>query len=461
MRNLPKTTLILLALAATPTAWAMTAGEFAPPQPPAGLSQHPAPAAAPAAHTQKPRPALVQDGSSFVFATVKTASNSADNAGQQVTNAAKQPASLARSARMFSRTQTQGDALGLGGVQSQRASRKPLARGKALVPKHDRVRRALLRRQPAKVQIVHIALARTHTGSSFARGRGDVLSRRTSRKPLARSARMFSRTQTQGDALGLGGVQSQRASRKPIAAERQLSFRLRRKPPLPAGARLVSTRDYNLFTFPSPLRKAILPPDAPVAGKPIYLDGGHVLMLRFYPDGRQPVQLVAEMQSGVVVTMSLVPDSHKSGARITIAGPVPATASLHEYSTNPNARYVRELSKLMSGHLACPKRLHAWDSVRHDGRRVPVCWAYPLPGFTNKPLPPERIYNRLIARPVVSTGDGETVITAYILHARDHKRSVVDPGQFSWVGVHAALLTGDLVDRYHSPVLYIVTSTNH
>ena len=373
MRNLPKTTLILLALVATPTAWAMTAGEFAPPQPPAGLSQHPAPAAAPAAHTKKPRPALVQDGSSFVFATVKTASNSADNAGQQVTNAAKQPASLAR--------------------------------GKALVPKHDRVRRALLRRQPANVQIVHIA--RAHTGH------------------------------------------------KPRRQEHAMQTRM------PAGVRLVSTRDYNLFTFPSPLRKAILPPDAPVAGKPIYLDGGHVLMLRFYPDGRQPVQLVAEMQSGVVVTMSLVPDSHKSGARITIAGPVPATAPLHEYSTNPNARYVRELSKLVSGPLVCPKRLHAWDSVRHDGRRVPVCWAYPLPGFTNKPLPPERIYNRLIARPVVSTGDGETVITAYILHARDHKRSVVDPGQFSWVGVHAALLTGDLVDRYHSPVLYVVTSENH
>ena len=394
MRNLPKTTLILLALAATPAAWATTAGEFAPPQPPAGLAQSQASTAAPVARTKKPKPAMVQDGSSFVFATVKTASNSAGNAGQQVTDAAGQPASPAHD--------------------------------KTPASKPYRARRGLLRRprrRLAKVQIVHVALTRTHAGHKPRHQEHAI-------QPLAHNARMFSH----------------------IAG---------RTPPLPAGARLVSTRDYNLFTFPSPLRKAILPPDAPVAGKPIYLDGGHVLMLRFYPDGRQPVQLVAEMQSGVVVTMSLVPDSHKSGARITIAGPVPATASLHEYSTNPNARYVRELSKLMSGHLACPKRLHAWDSVRHDGRRVPVCWAYPLPGFTNKPLPPERIYNRLIARPVVSTGDGETVITAYILHARDHKRSVVDPGQFSWVGVHAALLTGDLVDRYHSPVLYIVTSTNH
>ena len=378
MRNLPKTTLILLALAATPAAWATTAGEFAPPQPPAGLAQSQASTAAPVARTKKPKPAMVQDGSSFVFATVKTASNSAGNTGQQVVATAEQPASPAHD--------------------------------KAPASKPGRIRRGLPRRprrRLAKVQIVHVALTRTHAGY------------------------------------------------KPRHQEHAA------RPPLPPGARLVSTRDYNLFTFPSPLRKAILPPDAPVAGKPIYLNGGRVLMLRFYPDGRQPVQLVAEMQSGMITTLSLVPDSHKSGTHITISAPVPATAPLHEYSTNPNARYVRELSKLMSSPMTCPKRLHAWDSVRHDGRRVPVCWAYPLPGFTNKPLPPERIYNRLIARPVVSTGDGETIITAYILHARDHKRSVVDPGQFSWVGVHAALLTGDLVDRYHSPVLYIVTSENH
>ena len=372
--------LILLALAATPAAWAMTAGEFAPPQPPAGLLHHRAPVSATTVRTKKPRPALVQDGSSFVFAP----------AGLQASKVAR------------------------GKVASNRAMPTAPARGKAPAPKPVGVRRALSTivgrtayRPPAKVQITHPA---------FAMMQADHKSRR--QKHAAR-------------------------------------------PPLPSGARLVSTRDYNLFTFPSPLRKAILPPDAPVAGKPIYLNGGRVLMLRFYPDGRQPVQLVAEMQSGLIATLSLVPDSHKSGAHITISAPVPATAPLHEYSTNPNARYVRELSKLMSSPMTCPKRLHAWDSVRHDGRRVPVCWAYPLPGFTNKPLPPERIYNRLIARPVVSTGDGETGITAYILHARDHKRSVVDPGQFSWVGVHAALLTGDLVDRYHSPVLYIVTSENH
>ena len=384
MRNLPKISsraaraFILLALAVTPTAWAMTAGEFAPPQPPAGLLHHRASAVAPVARTKKPKPALVQDGSSFVFAPVKTTGHIA---GPQAGNMARQTAPLARSAR---------------GLVIP-------ARGEAPAPKPVGVRRALFRRRPARVQIVHPALAMTQ---------GDREPRR--QKYVAR-------------------------------------------PVLPASARLVSTRDYNLLVFPSPLRKAILPPDAPVAGKPIYLNGGRVLMLRFYPDGRQPVQLVAELQSGLVVTLSLVPDPHKSGAHIVVRAPVPAAAPLHEYSANPNAHYVRYLARLVEGPMTCPKRLHGWNSVRRHGRRVPVCWGRRLQGFTRAALPPERIYNRLVARPVAAMANGNAVIAAYILHARDDRHSVVDPGQFSWVGVRAALLTGDQVDRYHSPVLYVVT----
>ena len=383
MRNLPKTSsrgaraFILLALAATPTAWAMTAGEFAPPQPPAGLLHHRAPVSAPVARTKKPKPALVQDGSSFVFAPVKTTGHIA---GPQAGNMAGQAAPPTRST----------------------SESIVHARGEAPASKPVGVRRALLRRRPARVQVQ----------SAIAMTQDDREPRR--QKHVAR-------------------------------------------PVLPANARLVSTRDYNLLVFPSPLRKAILPPDAPVAGKPIYLNGGRVLMLRFYPDGRQPVQLVAELQSGLVVTLSLVPDSHKSGAHIVVRAPVPAAAPLHEYSANPNAHYVRYLARLVEGPMTCPKRLHGWNSVRRHGRRVPVCWGRRLQGFTRAALPPERIYNRLVARPVAAMANGNVVIAAYILHARDDRHSVVDPGQFSWVGVRAALLTGDQVDRYHSPVLYVVT----
>lgn len=399
MRKSPKTPsrgarmFVLLALTATPLAWAATAGEFAPPQPPADLSHgQTGPeirrSVKTPSKTSKHKPAMVQDGSSFVFAPVKTAGHPAG----------LQAGSITRQA-----THSTYSASGLAATAHGKPSAINRTAGRQAAMPALPARLPVPSRPLTSVRIVHFAPVRTQGG----------------RKPRRQKHRA--------------------------------------RPALPASARLVSTRDYNLLVFPSPLRKAILPPDAPVAGKPIYLNGGRVLMLRFYPDNRQPVQLVAELQSGLVVTLSLVPDPHKSGARIVVRAPVPAAAPLHEYSANPNAHYVRYLARLVAGPMTCPKRLHGWDSVRRHGRRVPVCWGRRLEGFTRAALPPERIYNRLVARPVAAMANGNTVITAYILHARDDRRSVVDPGQFSWVGVRAALLTGDRVDRYHSPVLYVVT----
>ena len=405
MRNLPRTAFVLLALVATPVAWAGTAGEFAPPQPPAGMG----PAAhnvagrtphaegnvagpAPATRTEKSRPALVPDGSSFVFAPLKTAGPGPRR--RHATGIVRPPVATPKT--LPTRT-----AVKAAGIRRASLPHQPV----------------LPAERPVRTRPAHLAGPGTHAWPAHP---------------------------------AIDRVERGRTAREHVP-----------HPPLPRDVRLVSTRDYNLLMFPSPLRKAILPPDAPVAGKPLYLNGGRVLLLRFYPDGRRPVQLVAELQSGRVVTLSLVPDSHKAGAHITISAPVPATAPLHEYSTNPNARYVPTLARLVAGPLTCPKRLHDWDSVRRHGRRVPICWARRPEGFTPTALPRERIYNRLVARPVAAETYGNAVIAAYILHARDHKRSIVDPGQFSWVGVRAALLTGDRVDRYHSPVLYVVTSENH
>ena len=228
--------------------------------------------------------------------------------------------------------------------------------------------------------------------------------------------------------------------------------------PLPQGTVAVSTGDYNIFAFPVPLREAILPPGAPVAGKPVYLSGGRILMLRFYPDGRMPVQLVAELDDAAVVTLTLVPESSLVGQRINVRVPMPVSASLHEHRSDPNARFVPYLAKLVMRPTVCPRHVRSWNSRRslHGDRRVPVCWARRLSGFSKTALPAERIYNRVLARPVDAATNGNVVIYTYVLTSRHHDRSVVDPGQFSWSGVRAALLTGGLVGPHHSPVLYIV-----
>ena len=201
--------------------------------------------------------------------------------------------------------------------------------------------------------------------------------------------------------------------------------------PLPKNAYRVSTRDYNVFAFPEPLRRAVLPPGAPLAGKPLYMSHDQVLLLRFYPDNYRPVQMVAELRSGAVVTLSLVPDPDVAGVRIHVQVNGARLPRQRKHSADPNSRFVPELARIVAG-----------------GK---------LSGYTPAPLPPERIYDRLVAKPVASSTAGETVITQYELTARHGKRSVVDPGQFSWPGVRAALLTGSVVDAHDSPFLYVVT----
>ena len=202
---------------------------------------------------------------------------------------------------------------------------------------------------------------------------------------------------------------------------------------LPKNAYRVSTSDYNVFAFPEPLRRAVLPPGAPLAGKPLYMSHNQVLLLRFYPDDYRPVQMVAELQSGAVVTLSLVPDPEVAGVRIhvQVQGVEPQPRRQLKHAADPNSRFVTVLARVVAGRK--------------------------LSGYTPAPLPPERIYDRLVARPVASNAAGGTVITQYALTARRGKRSVVDPGQFSWPGVRAALLTGNIVDAHDSPFLYVVT----
>lgn len=73
-------------------------------------------------------------------------------------------------------------------------------------------------------------------------------------------------------------------------------------PPIP-----VSTQGYNRFTFDSPFQAVVLPPDAPVASKPVALGGNRTLLLEFSPGITEPVQMIVQMLNGQVFDLSLVP----------------------------------------------------------------------------------------------------------------------------------------------------------
>jgi hypothetical protein len=197
--------------------------------------------------------------------------------------------------------------------------------------------------------------------------------------------------------------------------------------------------DYNLLRFRRPVHKTILPPRAPLAGAPYYLDGNRVLMLRFTPDAGRPVQVVVELSDGTTRVLHLVPTKGIPGQILNFARTAGRPKQVHTIrvapisSADPNARYVPALAALAQG-------------ARPSGYRRTQ------PGLALD-------YDRLIARPVVTwiARSGTTQITMYKILPKDGAQLVLDPSQFYRPGVDAAMLTGSIADARRHPLLYLVT----
>ncbi len=202
----------------------------------------------------------------------------------------------------------------------------------------------------------------------------------------------------------------------------------------------VSVSDYNLLRFRWPVRKAILPPRAPLAGAPYYLDGNRILMLRFTPDAGRPVQVIVELSDGTTRVLHLVPTKGIPGQNLnftrTAAGRLKQVRTVRVApitSADPNARYVPALAALaQGGHPSGYRRTR--------------------PGLVLD-------YDRLIARPIVAwiTRYSATQITVYKILPKNGAQLVLDPSQFYRPGVDAAMLTGSIADARRHPLLYLVT----
>jgi hypothetical protein len=209
-------------------------------------------------------------------------------------------------------------------------------------------------------------------------------------------------------------------------------------PGRPKSTWIVSVNDYNLLRFEQPVRKAVLPPGAPLAGEPYYLDGNRILMLRFAPDGGKPVQVVVEMADGTTRVLRLVPTKGIAGQIVNIAS---ASASKRASvasvapisSADPNARYVPALAALVQG-------------------------ARP-PGYRSTRVGLVLEYDRLAAIPISAwrARSGTARIVVYRIVPKGDIRLVLDPAQFFRPGVAAAMLTGSVADTHRHPLLYLVT----
>ncbi|HEX7380915.1 MAG TPA: type-F conjugative transfer system secretin TraK [Nevskiaceae bacterium] len=216
------------------------------------------------------------------------------------------------------------------------------------------------------------------------------------------------------------------------AAEAQEPTRI----PVPTGV-------YTVLKFGQPVAKAVMPPTAPLNGKPYFLSHNHVLLLMLQKiKARTPVQAIVQLNDGTTRVLDLVPTP---GADATIdvpdtdaLAPAPPPVSLAPVpqSRNPAAGVVPVLSALLQGETPS-----GWTVARVS---VEQADAHTLR------------YNRLTARPIGLWMSGNGRVVEYRLDAIGQAVSTLDPSQFYQPGVKAALLDGSKVGPDHSTTLWLL-----
>ncbi len=199
----------------------------------------------------------------------------------------------------------------------------------------------------------------------------------------------------------------------------------------------VPTDNYTVLHFSQPVVKAVLPPGAPVVGKPYFMSNDTVLLLMFRAS-KHPVQAVVQLEDGTTHILSLQP-KRGADAQINVPNtdPQQAVSVLPAVppSRNPAAGVVPVLSSLVSG-------------------KVPSGWSPQSPDGV-----PKLRYDRLTATPVAAWDGGDARVVQYQVSAVGKQASVVDPSQFYLPGVEAAMLDGSRIAPGHFGTLYLLTKT--
>lgn len=239
-------------------------------------------------------------------------------------------------------------------------------------------------------------------------------------------------------ALGFGAATAQAATKsraiKPASGQ-QLEAPV-------AGAVTVSDYEFNTFAFPAAIKRILFPAGSPVVGKPIYLADNTQVMLQFTKGSDKPVQMVAELDSGAVVTVRLVPRAiagitHAvNGARVRSTAAPAADANVVKGAgvdkmPAPKGEDI-ELLKVVAAHGEAPS------------------------GFDPISLPQPTRFDKFTVVPLSGWSDGARRVLIFSLVAANGQTAVVAPPQFYRPGITAVMVDGDVVDANTSPQLYVV-----
>ncbi|MHB1826608.1 MAG: hypothetical protein ACYCV6_02805 [Steroidobacteraceae bacterium] len=223
-----------------------------------------------------------------------------------------------------------------------------------------------------------------------------------------------------------------RAPRRP----RHVAAALRHHRTLSPGAVVVSTQGLNRFVFPAAVVKGpIFPADAPVLGSPVYLDGNRQILVQFVPGANKPFEMVVELAGHQVESYLLAPRN------------VPGV-TYHARGVHPPRRAWKPSSAGADQGSAHHAEITLLRSVVMGD--VPDVF-YPTR------LPPAVRFNKfdIVPRASWSDGSGHRILV-YTLVSVHGQAAVVGAPEFYHKGMAAILLSGEVVDATHSPLLYIL-----
>ncbi len=212
--------------------------------------------------------------------------------------------------------------------------------------------------------------------------------------------------------------------------------------PVP-GAVTVSDYEFNTFVFPHPIKKIFFPAGSPVEGRPVYLAENTQVMLQFTKGHTKPVQMVAELENGEVVTLRVAPRA------------VPGVAHAVNGARSRTSRAPARVEGSEASQAAAPRGEDIELLKQMMARNEPPA------GFDPIKLPPPTRFDKFTVVPLAGWSDGASKrVLVFSLVGVPGQTAVVAPPQFYRPGITAVMLDGDVVDGQASPQLFVVEELN-
>lgn len=191
----------------------------------------------------------------------------------------------------------------------------------------------------------------------------------------------------------------------------------------------VGKSGYNRFTFDVPFEKVVFPRGSPISGAPVTLGENTSILIEIRPEAIDPIQMVAQLVDGSIVTLNLLPrDDAEPAMWRQNKNPLPPESARTPIQ-RPEDNFIAELFKslVMGG---TPRGFRAITPPT-DGRLGPLRSEF-IAAFRN----------------------AQFIVLVSRLHS--DVEALIQPQDLYAPGVKAVMIDGDVVGGLEPPMAYIL-----